>query len=249
MVCAEPHRPYDRPPLSKELLAGGARRPPRFRSASVWYAEQRIELCSASRDRAAHARRRLELADGRRFSYDRLLIATGEPAARCCPAPGRRQRLGPAHARRRRALRDALRARSAPGGDRRRVHRSGGRRHRAAARCEVTMIEAAPTRRWSGSSARSSGRGSRGLHRDEGVERAHRRTVTERRGQRHGAQRCTLSDGSRVAADHVLVGVGVRRLRSTGWRTAACADGGVPVDVTAARRRRTCSPPAMSPPP
>ena len=34
MIAAEPHRPYDRPPLSKELLLGaGAEAPPALRPA------------------------------------------------------------------------------------------------------------------------------------------------------------------------------------------------------------------------
>ena len=44
MVCAEPHRPYDRPPLSKQLLAGAASGdPPAYRPAE-WYRRESIEL-------------------------------------------------------------------------------------------------------------------------------------------------------------------------------------------------------------
>jgi 3-phenylpropionate/trans-cinnamate dioxygenase ferredoxin reductase subunit len=78
LVCAEPHRPYDRPPLSKmvtrpELSAAScALRPPE------WYEEQRIELRLATEARELDtARRSVTLDSGERVSYHRLLLATG----------------------------------------------------------------------------------------------------------------------------------------------------------------------------
>jgi len=83
----EPHPPYERPPLSKEFLAGKrtaaqlALRKPEF------YAAQGIELRLGASitaiDRTAH---RLHLADGGRLAYDRLVWATGgRPRRLSCP--------------------------------------------------------------------------------------------------------------------------------------------------------------------
>lgn len=78
LVGAEPHRPYDRPPLSKQVLleaeaeARIALRPPAF------YEENRIELILGRKvamlDRAA---RRAILEDGAKLDFTALVIATG----------------------------------------------------------------------------------------------------------------------------------------------------------------------------
>src|SRR3954470_4921598 len=76
MICAEPRRPYDRPPLSKAVLAGD--RPDlAFRSAS-WYADHAVDLLFGVSATALEAERRVVwLSSGGALRYDRLLIATG----------------------------------------------------------------------------------------------------------------------------------------------------------------------------
>jgi NADPH-dependent 2,4-dienoyl-CoA reductase/sulfur reductase-like enzyme len=77
MVCDEPHAPYDRPPLSKEYLAGHMTAPPRLRPDG-WHADQDVDLVLDMPATALHHRENeLELGDGRRLRYDQLLIATG----------------------------------------------------------------------------------------------------------------------------------------------------------------------------
>src|SRR5437588_2064614 len=78
MVCAEPHRPYDRPPLSKELLSGpGDHATVAFRD-DEWYAEQSIDLLLRVRGTSLDPlARRIVLSDGSSLHYDRLVIATG----------------------------------------------------------------------------------------------------------------------------------------------------------------------------
>src|SRR5512133_2047930 len=76
MVCEEPQRPYDRPPLSKEMLAGKPVRCLNFRDED-WYADNAVELLLG--ERAAHLDapdHLLELQSGSALSYDHLLIAT-----------------------------------------------------------------------------------------------------------------------------------------------------------------------------
>ena len=78
MVGAEDRPPYDRPPLSKELLAG-TRTPDTlgFRSAE-WYDDAGVELrLGVGARRLDPATRALELRGGERLVYDRLLVATG----------------------------------------------------------------------------------------------------------------------------------------------------------------------------
>ncbi|MER5599594.1 FAD-dependent oxidoreductase [Streptomyces sp. NPDC002265] len=75
MIGDEPYEPYDRPPLSKQVLLGRATADhtalPRHRAID---AEWRLGVAAAGLDMAA---RRVRLADGDEVEYDRLLIATG----------------------------------------------------------------------------------------------------------------------------------------------------------------------------
>ena len=73
----EPHRPYERPPLSKDYLLGKAERESVFVHPADWYAahdvDLRLETTVAGLDRHAH-----ELITGHDpLSYDMVLLATG----------------------------------------------------------------------------------------------------------------------------------------------------------------------------
>jgi NADPH-dependent 2,4-dienoyl-CoA reductase/sulfur reductase-like enzyme len=91
LIGDEPHRPYDRPPLSKQLLQGSWSRrhlfPPegRIRRALPRHAPWR------ARDVVDLRARRVTLADGTFADYDRLIIATG---ARARTLPGIAPRAG-----------------------------------------------------------------------------------------------------------------------------------------------------------
>ncbi|MDA3629281.1 FAD-dependent oxidoreductase [Saccharopolyspora sp. WRP15-2] len=75
LIGDEPHEPYDRPPLSKQVLLGRVLPEdtalPRRREVD---AEWRLGVAAAGLDRD---RRRVQLADGSEVAYDKLLIATG----------------------------------------------------------------------------------------------------------------------------------------------------------------------------
>jgi NADPH-dependent 2,4-dienoyl-CoA reductase/sulfur reductase-like enzyme/nitrite reductase/ring-hydroxylating ferredoxin subunit len=83
LVGAEDEVPYDRPNLSKDYLAGQAEEdwiPLRSRD---FYAEQRIDLALGVRaERIDVEGRALVLADGRRLPYGALLLATGAEPVR-----------------------------------------------------------------------------------------------------------------------------------------------------------------------
>ena len=65
MLCAETHRPYDRPPLSKELLRGTCAHDELSFRADDWYAEHDIELFLGTRASVAVARRSTGRAEHR----------------------------------------------------------------------------------------------------------------------------------------------------------------------------------------
>jgi 3-phenylpropionate/trans-cinnamate dioxygenase ferredoxin reductase subunit len=79
LVAAERHLPYDRPPLSKTLLAQHDEPPaPVFLRAPDRFAELGLDLRTGSRATALDARsRQLTLDTGETLDFQRLVIATG----------------------------------------------------------------------------------------------------------------------------------------------------------------------------
>ena len=88
LIGDEPHRPYERPPLSKQMLIATDEPPPLWFHAEARYAERAIETLLSSTVMAIEpADQRVLLGDGTRLPYDRLLLATGG-RARALPVPG-----------------------------------------------------------------------------------------------------------------------------------------------------------------
>jgi 3-phenylpropionate/trans-cinnamate dioxygenase ferredoxin reductase subunit len=86
LVGDERHRPYDRPPLSKALLAGDAGPGDVALRSAAWYADNDVELVLGERaDGLDPGARELVMAGGARLPYERLVIATGG-APRTLPA-------------------------------------------------------------------------------------------------------------------------------------------------------------------
>lgn len=77
LVGAEPHPPYDRPPLSKGLLLGSADPDSVFVHDAVWYADNEVELLTGSPVTEIDLDTRHVRLGERRLSYDRLLLSTG----------------------------------------------------------------------------------------------------------------------------------------------------------------------------
>jgi len=88
VLCAEPHHPYERPPLSKDYLRGEADRSALFHPSDAWYADNDVEVRTgtavAAIDPGAH---RVTLADGSTAPYRRLVLATGS-SPRALAVPG-----------------------------------------------------------------------------------------------------------------------------------------------------------------
>src|SRR5512145_2107311 len=88
LIGAEPHPPYERPPLSKQYLRGEAPFEKALVRPVAFYGEHRIETVLGVRaTRVDPAERIVHLETGRRVHYDKLLIATGVRNRRL-PIPG-----------------------------------------------------------------------------------------------------------------------------------------------------------------
>jgi 3-phenylpropionate/trans-cinnamate dioxygenase ferredoxin reductase subunit len=227
MVCAEPHLPYDRPPLSKGILAGELRdESVRFRPGA-WYEENAVDaLTDVSATDLSIQERRVGLSDGRALCYDQLLIATGS-RPRTLPMLAGYENVSEL-----RTIDDAQRLRRALGaGIRLTVIGAGfiGMEVASTARtlgAKVTMIEAAPSPVF-GVLGGQLGTWFAKMHRHEGVEVLTDRTVIGVRGDR-AVKSLRLSDGRAIETDHVIAGVGVQP--NVEWLVGSgLANGGVPV--------------------
>ncbi len=83
LVGAEAEPPYERPALSKELLAGPRGPEDLALRAPGWWAEREIERVSSTRIGAIDPRGRTAISTaGREFAWDALVLATGARARR-----------------------------------------------------------------------------------------------------------------------------------------------------------------------
>lgn len=228
LVGDEPHRPYDRPPLSKELLVADDVSPPSFRE-QAWYDAQGVELILGRRARALDpARARIALDDGRELGYDQLVIATGA-RPRCLPLLD-----GYANVSTLRTLEDSRLIRALIAQCRRIVVIGAGfigQEVAASARAcgaPVTLIEL-ETLPLVGLLGPELGRWFADLHTAHGVELLLSQHVSGIRGG-EAVEALELADGRVLACDHVLVGVGV--VPGVEWLESAGfpAGGGIPVD-------------------
>ncbi|MGW0949551.1 NAD(P)/FAD-dependent oxidoreductase [Streptomyces sp. NPDC002623] len=89
VLCSAEHGlPYDRPPLSKDVLLGKSRRPDILLRPESWYEETRVDLREGAAVQAIRPHEgALELADGRTVAADRIVLATGG-TPRALPVPG-----------------------------------------------------------------------------------------------------------------------------------------------------------------
>ena len=208
VVAAEPHPPYQRPPLSKGYLAGSEGTDAVILHPAEWYAERGIRLITgvaATRlDPAAHA---VELEDGTRLDYDAVLLATGA-TPRTIPLPG--AQLPGVMMLRRLEDSDALAARLRGGGQRLVVIGAGwiGMEVAATARGfgnEVAILERddVPLAMALGAEM---GQVFRSLHLEHGVDL--RTSVAVERIVGSDRAEGVVVDGETLPADLVLVGVG-----------------------------------------
>lgn len=208
LVGSERHPPYERPPLSKELLADAIPHEKTYLNPESFYAEKDIGLrlgtTVAAVDRKAQ---RIELEDGGTIPYDALLLTTG--------ARARRLRLPGGEGSRVYYLRDiedclALRERLVPGA-RLAIIGAGfiGLEVAATARkrgVEVTVLELAPYP-LARVAVPEIGEHVARLHRSKGVELLTGVKVTAI--EETGSEVRIVVDGTpAVSADYAAVGIG-----------------------------------------
>ena len=223
LLGAEPHAPYERPPLSKAALTEDPEPEPTWFFPPDRYAALTIELrLGTPVERLDIAEHRLHLAGGETLAFDALLLATGS-RARPLPVPGAE------HALTLRTLEDARRIRAAlrPGA---RVVCIGagviGLEVAASAHargCRVTVLEAAAGcmgRAMTPAMARWMAR----LHRSAGVELHCNVAVTAIEPGR------VLCADAAHDADLVIAGIGIVRNTELAQAAGIEVDNGIVVD-------------------
>ncbi|HZM95601.1 MAG TPA: FAD-dependent oxidoreductase [Vicinamibacterales bacterium] len=208
LIGDEPHRPYDRPPLSKQVLQGTWEPEQTFFRRKDGYDALALDMRLGVRATSVDLRaRRVILADGTFADYDRLIVATG---ARVRNLPGMAPRVGLLALR---GLDDAIALRrELMNASHVAIVGAGFIGLEVAASCrarglQVTVIESLPV-------PLSPALGSTfcemvaAMHRDHGVYLRTGVSVTDVFGESRVAG-VVLSDGSRIDTDVVVVGIGV----------------------------------------
>ncbi|MGH9117158.1 MAG: NAD(P)/FAD-dependent oxidoreductase [Acidimicrobiales bacterium] len=209
-VGAEPHLPYDRPPLSKQVLAGKWTPDdinllgPNVEVDVEWRLGTRIDGLDLDG-------RAVRLESGELLGFDGLVIATGCRVRTLPVPPG----VGGVHTLR--TLDDCLALKADLDAGPRRLVVVGagfiGSEVAATARgrgVDVTLVEALPVP-LARALGEDMGRAMAEIHRDHGVDVRLGVGVDGLDVDRHGrVGRVRLSDGSSIGADVVVIGIGVR---------------------------------------
>ena len=232
LFAAEEHLPYERPPLSKEYLAGKKQLGDFTTASSSWYRDHHIDLQLGTEvsaiDPNVHT---VSLPDGNAVRYDKLLLATGSHPRRP-PIPG--AEADGVHYLRTVDDADALNSALAEGSSLAVVgggwiglEVAAGARDRGV---NVTVVEMAELPLM-GALGREVGEVFAALHRDHGVDLRLGATVQEITTAGGRATGLKLGDGSTVDADAVLVAVGAAPNLALAEKAGlALGDGGVLVD-------------------
>ena len=230
LIGEEPDRPYERPPLSKEVVRGETPADDVYLRPEAFYAEQDIELRLGVRATSLDVGgTSVGLADGSSVAFDMCLLATGG-RVRTLDVPGSDLE----GVRYLRTLRDASALASALEG-RPRVVVIGagfiGAEVAASARrsgCDVVMIEMldVPLRRVLGEDI---GRVYAQIHRDEGVDLRLSEGVERFEGDGH-VEAVVGTSGTSYDADLVVVGVGIAPNVELAEEAGLECDNGILVD-------------------
>ncbi|MDT5224634.1 MAG: 3-phenylpropionate/trans-cinnamate dioxygenase ferredoxin reductase component [Mycobacterium sp.] len=234
LVADEKHLPYERPPLSKEYLAGKKSLAEFTVHESDWYRDHDVDLrLNARVESLDPATRTAGFADGATVRYDKLLLATGS-APRRPPIPGS-DSAGVYYLR---SYDDAVELNSVlTEGSSLAVVGAGwiGLEVAAGARqrgVNVAVVESA-SQPLSAALGAEVGKVFADLHREHKVELRLDTGVEEIAVDDGAARGLKLADGSTVAADAVLVAVGAKpNIGLAEQAGLELADGGVLVDAS-----------------
>ncbi|WP_273736125.1 NAD(P)/FAD-dependent oxidoreductase [Mycolicibacterium septicum] len=234
LFAAEDQLPYERPPLSKEYLAGKKKLDDFTVDPASWYRDHNVELRLGTEVTAVNAAEHtLALPDGTTVGFDKLLLATGSSSRRP-PIPG----SDAAGVHYLRTIDDAaaLSAALTPGSTLAVVGAGWiGLEVAAGARgrdVNVTVVESAHLPLLAALGAEV-GEVFAQLHREHGVDLRLDQSVKEVTTDNGTATGLRLGDGSTVTADTVLIAVGAApNIGLAEQAGLAIADGGVLVDAS-----------------
>ena len=227
MLSDDDAPPVDRPNLSKDYLAGVAPEDWVLLREDAFYTEQRIDLrLKANVVRLHIAAHEVELADGSKVPYDRLLLATGAEAVRL-PVPG----MDLPHVHTLRSLADSRAI----------INRAASARRVVVVGASFIGLEVAASLRTRGLDVHvvapdrrpmervlgpELGDFVRQLHEEHGVAFHLENTVIA-----IDAQQVSLKEGGNVEADLVVVGAGVRPRLTLAEQAGLATNHGVLVDA------------------
>lgn len=232
LLGEEPELPYERPPLSKAYLLGERQRAQLAFRPATFYAERDITLLTGHRVEEIDRTTARVRVGREQIPYDRLVLATGA-TPRLLPTEVTGGLAG-VHVLRTLGDVDAIAAGMSATGH---VLVVGGGyiglEAAAAARklgWRVTLIEAGERilQRVAGSATADC---LRQLHRSHGVEIREATGLSRLEGRSGRVGGAILSDGSGIACDLVLVGIGVRPATELAEQAGLAVDNGIRVDA------------------
>jgi 3-phenylpropionate/trans-cinnamate dioxygenase ferredoxin reductase component len=230
VMTAEPELPYERPPLSKDFLRGEAGREQTRTHDEAWYRDHEVEVLLATRASTLDpATSTVTTEVGDQLRYGGVVLATGAKPIRL-GLPGE-DLEGVYYLR---TVEDAERLRAAISRAETMVVIGGGfiGAEVAASATQmdtrVTLLELAETL-WTRAVGPQMGRFFEEFLRDRGVH-VRTRTGAERLEGDGGVAAVALPDGSRLHADVVVIGVGVRPDVELAERAGLPVDDGILVD-------------------
>ncbi len=230
LIGAEPHLPYERPPLSKDGLRDQLQ--PKYVADAERFASARIDVLTDTPVKAIdRVAKRVELVDGGSIAYDRLLLTTG---ARARTIPGTDDASGRVRTLRTHADAEEIRRELLPG---RRFAIIGGGfiglELAAAARslgADVVLIEGLPRVLSRGVPAEIATVVAE-RHRTEGVDIRCDSKIDRIDADENGVQ-ILLANGQSVDADFLVVGIGAAPNTELAEAAGLQVDNGIAVDTT-----------------
>ena len=233
LICAEPVPPYQRPPLSKKYLLGEMEVERLYLRPESFYADEDITLLTGDPVTVIDpAARTVTLGSGTVLDYDQLALTTGSMPRALPPAIG--GDLAGVHVVRTLADIDAM-APLVTEGARALIVGGGyiGLEAAAVVRqrgMEVTLIEMAP-RILQRVAAEATSDYFRALHEAHGVRILEATGLERLTGEGGAVKRARLSDGTEVAVDLVIAGIGILPDTRLAEAAGLAIDNGIAVDA------------------
>ncbi|MFV0513018.1 MAG: NAD(P)/FAD-dependent oxidoreductase [Jhaorihella sp.] len=232
LIGAEPVPPYQRPPLSKGYLLGDMSAERLFLRPESYYGDQDIDLWLGHPVTAVDTRARTVTAGGKIIAWDGLVLTTGSDPRHLPAAIG--GDLEGVFSVRSLADIDAMAPRVVEGA-RALIVGGGYIGLEAAAVCasrgvQVTLVENAP-RILQRVAASETSDYFRALHREHGVDIREGTALDRLTAEGRRVSGAVLGDGSEIAADFVIVGIGIAPSVALAATAGLKIENGIAVDA------------------